>query len=276
MTKPFATEAALCAAFLQTVPSDWTAYPETGWDILLVHKEGWQLGIEAKLTLNAKVLTQAYQSHHSKHNDRGPDFRAVLVGSASAEMREVAGYLGLTVLLVHPREENSWRSDANYGDAGWGDTGAAPAFYSVPGLPRFEALAKYDYWRNDSWPDFAPARRETLPDYVPRVEAGRPAPLQLTAWKIAAFRVCILVERRGGIDMAGFRALKVSPSRWTQQEHWLQKSGTRGVWVPGKRFPLTVWRAQHPEVCAAIEADFDKWAAGVPVAPQCVQPGFDL
>ncbi len=276
MTKPFATEAELCAAFLKTVPSEWTVYPETGWDILLVHKDGWQLGIEAKLTLNAKVLTQAYKSHHQKHYDRGPDFRAVLVGSASAEMREVAGYLGLPVLTVCPREENAWRSDANYGDAKWGDWESAPPFYSTPGLPRFESLAKYDYWRNGEWPDFAPAKRESLPEYVPMVEAGRPAPLQLTAWKIAAFRVCILVDRRGGIDMAGFRALRISPSRWTQQGHWLQKSGTRGVWVPGKRFPLAQWRAQHPEACAAIEADFDKWAKDVPVAPQGVQPGFDL
>jgi hypothetical protein len=276
MTKPFATEAALCAAFLQTVPSDWTAYPETGWDILLVHKDGWQLGIEAKMTLNAKVLTQAYQSHHGKYYDRGPDFRAVLVGSASPEMREVASYLGLTVLMAHEKEPNSWRSDANYGAATWGDWASAPPFYSVPALPRFEPLEKYDYWRNHAWPDFAPAKREALPEYVPMVEAGRPAPLQLTAWKIAAFRVCILVERRGGIDMAGFRALRVSPSRWTQQEHWLQKSETRGVWVAGRLFPLPVWRVQHPEAYAAIEADFDKWSADVPVAPRGVQTGLDL
>jgi len=60
VTNPFATEADLCAAFLACVPATWQAYPEScGFDIVLAHKEtGAQIGIEAKLTLNAKVLVR--------------------------------------------------------------------------------------------------------------------------------------------------------------------------------------------------------------------------
>nr|WP_139181169.1 hypothetical protein [Pseudomonas aeruginosa] len=55
------SEAELCAAFIDEfnrVPG-WTCYPETaGFDILVVHAEGRQIGVEAKLQLNAKVAAQ--------------------------------------------------------------------------------------------------------------------------------------------------------------------------------------------------------------------------
>lgn len=81
----FETEAALCQAFIRSVPAEWIVYPETaGWDILLVHRiGGWQIGVEAKQTLNAKVLCQAIDG--VRYNADGPDFRAVLVGRVVAE-----------------------------------------------------------------------------------------------------------------------------------------------------------------------------------------------
>lgn len=49
------------AAFAQR--SGWVAYPETGeWDLLIVRPEdGFQIGIEAKLSLNAIVLAQVLE-----------------------------------------------------------------------------------------------------------------------------------------------------------------------------------------------------------------------
>ncbi|TIU81425.1 MAG: hypothetical protein E5W01_20510, partial [Mesorhizobium sp.] len=63
----FESEAALCAAFIARLPKDWTAYPETaGFDILLVRgADGAQIGVEAKMTLNAKVLMQAVEGLYS-------------------------------------------------------------------------------------------------------------------------------------------------------------------------------------------------------------------
>ena len=58
MTAGFAKESDLCAAFLASLPEGWTAYPETaGFDILLGREvDGFQIGIQAKLRLNAKVI----------------------------------------------------------------------------------------------------------------------------------------------------------------------------------------------------------------------------
>ena len=61
----FATEAALCQAFVEwAAPQGWIAYAETaGWDLLLVAPSGHQMGVQAKLSLNAKVIAQAAASN---------------------------------------------------------------------------------------------------------------------------------------------------------------------------------------------------------------------
>ena len=78
--KPFATEGALCEAFAEWARAEgFTVYPETaGWDMLLVAADGHQLGIEAKLSLNLKVLAQALKGC-TYSAERGPDYRAILV-----------------------------------------------------------------------------------------------------------------------------------------------------------------------------------------------------
>ena len=61
----FRSEADLCAAFLAALEREhakkWMAYAETaGWDILLVRlKDGFQIGIQAKLALNDLCHHQA-------------------------------------------------------------------------------------------------------------------------------------------------------------------------------------------------------------------------
>ena len=92
-------EAALCAAFIEALPKEWTAYAETaGYDIVLVGPGGVQIGVEAKLTLNAKVLAQIIDGR--KYCRPGPDFRAVLVGRIVAENAVLAKELGVTVLTL--------------------------------------------------------------------------------------------------------------------------------------------------------------------------------
>jgi hypothetical protein len=82
---PFATEVALCSAFIACVDKRvWCPYPETaGWDILLVRRsDGFQIGIQAKLRLGLDVINQAIESRGSWHSTApGPDCRAVLVPS---------------------------------------------------------------------------------------------------------------------------------------------------------------------------------------------------
>ena len=89
----FEKETDLCAEFMKRVPSEWVVYPETGgFDIVLVRKEdGFQIGVEAKLKLNGKVISQAAEYAGSWYScQSGPDCRAVLVpDSASSDLAVV-------------------------------------------------------------------------------------------------------------------------------------------------------------------------------------------
>jgi hypothetical protein len=249
----FAKESDLCAAFIETVPPDWTVYPETaGFDIVLVHTTGAQIGIKAKLRLNAKVILQAVDRYSRDHRS-GPDFRAVLVPQA-LELGAVCALLGLTVLVVRKVERGITQYDANRGKA----------FFSQPRLPEVERI---DHWLGDrvSWYDQAPIDRLALPDYVPQVECGVPAPMVLSIWKVQAMRVCVWVERAGKIRREHFKALKIDPSRW-MTGHWLQKGAARGDWVAGPHFPAASYRKHHGATYAQIESDFETWAAAAGLA----------
>ncbi len=237
--EPFKTEAEMVSCWLAELKASvartseaWTVYPETaGWDLLLVHRDGYQLGLEAKLVLNAKVIAQALDGQHRYWSEEGPDFRGILVpsGKVQRDLGPIATAVGLGIMTVH-RPQRGVR-------------------YAL-GLP-----AESDY--SPDWPHWVPTKRCTLPDYIPDVAAGVSSPVQLTQWKVKAIQLMIILERRGYVGRADMRALKISPSRWT--DHW-QGFLDRGPvgYVRGERTPDL--KAQHPRNYAEIEADFDKWA----------------
>lgn len=248
MAKPraFSTEAELVAAFCEcldrkwwrTNPSHapkWVQYHETaGWDLLLAHPEsGEQVGIEAKLTLNAKVLDQALPGRWA--DDAGPDYRAVLVPEDGLQnhFANLAKHLGIVVITM--RRKNG-RFD--YG----------------PSLPDGE-------WSRRDWPHWCPARRCKLPDYIPDVTGGHAAPVALTEWKIKAIKLLILLDRRGFVTRKDMKALSISPTRWTDHWHGFLTSGTHGGYVRCSRTPDL--KAQHPTNWAEIEADFDTWSKAI-------------
>lgn len=261
-------EAALCAAFIEALPKEWTAYAETaGYDIVLVGPGGVQIGVEAKLTLNAKVLAQIIDGR--KYCRPGPDFRAVLVGRVVAENAVLAKELGVTVLtLKQPfaRYDDLYR----YGYPLQGPR--KPAFSIDPELPDCIDAARvtpaslatvgYRWMRCEKWFDQAPVERLKLPDYVPDVVAGRPAPVTLGEWKINAIRVCVWVNRFGKISRADFKRIGINPTRW-MDGHWLTQHQERGMWEAGPRFPADQFRAQHPTIFEMIEADFEAWHANL-------------
>lgn len=236
MTK-FLKETDLCAAFLKRIPDTWTAYPETGgFDILLVRKEdGFQVGIEAKLKLNAKVICQAAErGGYFYTTSAGPDCRAVLVPEdASGEMAQVCRLLGITVLRqLHPDTAFNYRYN------------------------RSVCLPKIDdeYW-SDDWHELAPEKRLYVPDYVPDVIAGDSAPLMLTYWKIAAIKIVVTLERRGYVTRQDFKHHKISMPRWTQGRWIIKTDGLR--WVAGENVPD--FKKQHPVNYEQIAADYDIW-----------------
>ncbi|MFY0633657.1 MAG: hypothetical protein JXQ91_07590 [Vannielia sp.] len=246
----FRKEADLCEAYLSKVPKGWTPYPETqGWDILLVHDTGFQIGIEAKLRLNPKVITQALDRSYRRGTWPGPDCRAVLVPDVGGQQRELADIcraLEITVITVRRRSYSS----------GWDIR---------PDLPRGDTMAKIKsdqrlWLGTEVWFDQVPAQRLKLPEYVPDVPAGVAAPVVLGHWKIQAIKACIWVERHGSITRKHFDCLDLSPSRW-MNGYWLRKGPKRGLWVKGSSFPGPQFRSVHPAVYEQIEADYEKWVA---------------
>jgi len=244
----FPTESALCAAFIAALPEGWRAYPESaGFDILLVRlSDGTQIGIQAKLTLNAAVIAQIVDYGYDPCSE-GTDFRAVLVPASKAgSLVVVCKLLGITVIRMTDPGEEEVR--ARY------RLGRAEPFR--PELP----LPGERYWRSASeWLEWAPAKRMALPDYVPDVVAGASAPLQLTDWKIRAIKIAIIVERRGSVTRADFKAIGIDYRRWIDPYvKWLARGETPGVWIAGDK--LGAFKAQHPVNYEQIAADFDKWA----------------
>lgn len=250
----FSSEAELCRAFASCIPEGWTAYNEAcGFDIVLAHETGYQIGVEAKLTLNAKVLAQVI--HRRWQCGRSPDFRAVLVGRIVAENAILAKALEVTVLTIQEQPTRfrmvNWQGPER---AIWKLSRELPEIKPAKYFPK-----QYDWMRRDEWFDEAPVERLDLPDYVPDVEAGHPSPMVLSDWKIKAIKVCVHVETGAPVTRRTFKDLKIDPSRWLNG-HWMRQAETRGQWVPGEGFPADAFRKQHPDVFPQIEADYPTWA----------------
>lgn len=251
----FETEADLCAAFIAWVKADggqyrsgkqlpvWTPYAETaGWDILLVAEDGTQIGVQAKLRFNMKVLQQCLPDCWDAWHGRGPDYRAVLVPEWSSDDARIANALGLA-LIGHT-----------------GHTWGPPQFR--PGLLENECGGGWHYW--------SPSEREKLPEFVPDVVAGASAPVQLTKWKIAALRIVATLEVRGFITRQDFRTHEVDPRRWTGPGGWLlpRSEGMKhaGQYVRG---PGLDFDKQHPQVYAEVLAEVrQKLAAELPASTE--------
>lgn len=259
----FPTEAALCDCFLESLRAigGWTAYPETaGFDILAVYdKTGHQLGIEAKLALNAKVADQILPDHYMGYTDgvAGPDFRAVIVPcvtDASAGIEKMLGVLGVQV----------WTPSKDFRYVA-GSAHTTYDFYRSLG-PHTHTGAKGQIVRVDrrlhdvedgpihewdmAWHDWNPPQRCALPEIVPMVRAGVPAPLQLTPWKIGALRVLAELELDGFVTAKSVRDCGVDARRFCASDGWLEQLGS-GRWGRGK---IPAFDQQHPEAYAELLA----------------------
>lgn len=226
--REYATEEALCADFVRWVRDDnggggkryepWTVYPETGgFDLLLVDHEGRQLGIEAKLKMNAKVLTQALPG--SWDSGQGPDWRGILVPAINADLSEIAKLYGLVVFTPDTYGKNF-----------------NPYLY--------QAQAQF------GWHDFNPAHRCELPEMVPDVPAGVPSPVRLTTWKIAALKVLAQLKVNGTITAKDVRAHGIDPRRFCATDGWLRSEGN-GNWSRGT---IPAFDEQHPAEFAKLVA----------------------
>lgn len=258
----FPTEAALCAAFIEDVRTvgGWTVYPETaGFDILCVYdKTGHQLGVEAKLALNAKVADQILPPIDSYAWDQpGPDFRAVLVPSITDANAGIAKLLGVVGVMVFKPGWASRRGE-RCGASSYGNGRIHPTFIGSfqsngwPHRPYDQTCGRLKDWDSVAWHDWNPATRCPLPSIVPNVAAGVPGPVMLTPWKIGALRVLAELEVEGSITAKGVRAYGIDPRRFCASDGWLQSAGG-GRWTRGT---VPAFHQQHPEAYATVLAEY--------------------
>ncbi|WP_288477071.1 hypothetical protein [uncultured Pseudomonas sp.] len=238
------SEQELCAAFIREFNKQpgWVCYPETaGFDVLVVHEDGWQIGVEAKLKLNAKVADQILPAiWDERYGFPGPDYRMVIVGAiteANLGIVKMLEMLGVSVLTPRSQTDyeagefvDSWTFDLR----GW---------------------LTDSYFRNLAF-DWNPAQRCEVPCVVPDVPAGVPAPLRLTPWKERALKVMVTLRRQGFITVKQIAEHGISASVWTRgPSPWLVKGEQRGQWVAGEKLPA--FDLQHPEAYAKIAVMLD-------------------
>lgn len=238
----YATEVALCADFLEWVKREsgaergkgnvpvWTAYAETaGWDILLVAEDGTQIGVQAKLKFNMKVLCQTVPDDWGGWSEVGPDFRAILVPEHDSSHEKLCGALGVMMFWSHRASEGR------------------PASFS----PDLDLKVGRGY---PNWHSWNPKKRCPLPDYVPDVIAGDSGPRQLTHWKVNALRVMAILEIQGFITRPEFRLIGIDARAWTGPAAWLKAGAEPGHFVRGS----AAFDKQHPTVYAQVLADMRK------------------
>jgi hypothetical protein len=235
----FATEADLCAAFNAWAQQQgWTPYPETaGFDILLVHGDGTQIGVQAKLRFNIDVIRQILEGTESVWGSHaGPDYRAVLTPESGCQ--SITDALGVQAFSA---ERFSY--------------GATKQGFS----PAIEVKSSYGGWHY-----WNPEKRCELPAYVPDVVAGASGPTQLTKWKVGALHVAAVLELRGFVTREDFRDAGIDHRRWAQD--WLLPGDGKGRWIAGPKTPD--FAAQHTTVYPQIRDKVAKTARSVAETPE--------
>lgn len=239
---PIQKESDLCQIFMRDFNAldDWSCYPEAGgFDVLVVHKDGRQIGVEAKLTLNAKVAEQILPSHGDDLYERpGPDHRIVIVSKITDSNAGIAKMLlRLGVKVIAPQEYLT--------SSGYQHTFSLrnKLFDAERSGPIYSALHLFDWW---------PSERCKVPAVISNLPAGVPSPIRLTPWKESALKVLALLRSQGYITGKQVATHGISFSVWTQSHDsgkgWLAKGAERGQWVETERMPN--FDKQHPELYA--------------------------
>ncbi|WP_249352753.1 hypothetical protein [Pseudomonas asiatica] len=90
-------ESTLCEVFIKEFNQikGWTCYPEAaGFDVLVVNDDGRQIGVQAKLSLNAKVAEQILPNQGDDFwESPGPDHRMVIVSKITDASAGIAKML---------------------------------------------------------------------------------------------------------------------------------------------------------------------------------------
>jgi hypothetical protein len=150
----------------------WVVYPEQGgWDLLLVRNHI-QVGIQAKLRLTIKLLSQALTN-----SNVGPHYRAVAVGNSHWLEKEDFIKISFPLKLIFI------------------DMGVHPDFW-ISGAMRNTSFKHYRHFPDEVvW----------VPPFVPELDAGIPSPQNVSPWKIIAIKLELLAEEKGWVSIIDVR-----------------------------------------------------------------------
>lgn len=234
-------ESQLCDLFMHEFGAlpGWTCYPEAGgFDVLAVHDDGRQIGVEAKLSLNAKAAEQILPGERDDYNDKpAPDYRLVIVSkitAASAGIVRMLNMLGVAVLVpqqTRARTGNTFTFN----------------FHNV-----LEATGHDTSYGRAYLHDWNPVTRCHVPALLQALPAGVPSPVRMTPWKEKALQIVALMRKQGFITVQQIAAHGHGTTAWTQpsgmKRAWLAKGSARGQWVETEFMPA--FDKQHPDLYA--------------------------
>lgn len=246
-------EADLCRLFIRDFGrfTNWTCYPEAGgFDILAVHEDGRQIGIEAKLSLNAKVAEQILPHPRDAFACKaGPDYRLVIVSkitTASAGIARMLEMLGIRVMAPRLARLSMHGDEFTFGE-----------MYEL-----LEACGRKSAYGYPYLHDWNPERRCAVPSVLEALPAGVPAPVQITPWKESALRVIALMRRQGFITVKQIADFGLGVTVWTQpvgaKPAWLKKGSVRGTWLETENMPA--FDKQHPALYDLAMRELDAGA----------------
>lgn len=222
---PYKLESELCNVLIKYARSTgWKVYTETsGWDLLLV--KDIQIGIQAKLKDNIKVLVQTMPS---SHDEAGPNVRAILVPRASKEFKIITNALGLFV---------------------------------IEGLVQIRGKLGRKYWSKEIKTNLDKYNKKYIthpkklcwtPDIEINVPAGVKSPRSITEWKIKAIKMCYKLQKKGYLTSKDFQEAELSITIWKIK--WLidcgEKDGKLTKYVKNPRAILP--DELYPEITKAL------------------------
>ncbi len=200
----FKLESELCEYFIGIAKEyGWTIFPEQNdWDFIMV-RNGIQVGVQAKLKANKKVLTQCLP--RLLYNGNGPQYRAVLVGEhkgRSLKSRRENDNLFYT-LAKHLKIIVFDASRTELLTAGFG--------YNLAKL----SGNRYGYQLHLRHYHWKPSELEWLPDFVPTLPSGVPSPKTVSKYKMAMLELREIEKERGWLCLKDCKQIvKKYNTRW--------------------------------------------------------------
>lgn len=221
--RAYATEGALCDAFQAEAESrGWDVYAEThDWDLLMVRrKDGFQVGVEAKLRASLELVEQVLRRVRGCRNRGvGPSSVAVLLPRHNSHVFYVMEEARCYVTVTSPRD--------------------------------ISCLDRDDWMRT-----LPTVRPYELPDFKPAFGGGRPSPLRLSKWRIAALRLHRKIHVAPMLSPE-IKALGLNPGTLKKLDYIaaVGRQGRQYLWGPGARIDEIVKGYEGDYVAVTVEPE---------------------